>query len=93
MAAGPAGQGAALEALHGGWPFGPGPELWPVVVEWREAAGTQGAAGTQAAGAHLCCKECGQSVTRLGRWAHTLASLKPQIAAHVMQVHLERTAC
>jgi hypothetical protein len=74
-----------LEGLHGGWPFGPGPELWPVTVGWQEATPT----GSQAAGAHLLCKECGQSVTRLGPWVHTLAGLKPQIAAHVMQVHLE----
>jgi hypothetical protein len=81
------GQAAALARLNGGWPFGPGPEVWSVVIEWREAA------GTQPAGAHLCCRDCRQSITRLGNWAHTLASLKPQIAAHVMQVHPDRTAC
>lgn len=74
-----------LEGLHGGWPFGPGPELWPVIVDWQD--GTP----SQPAGPHLLCTECGQSITRLGRWSHTLVSLKPQIAGHVMQVHLELT--
>lgn len=76
-----------LEGLHGGWPFGPGPDQWPVRVEWRGPVGAGD--GFQPEGAHLLCVECGQGVTRLGNWAHSLASLKPQIAAHVMQVHLE----
>lgn len=73
----------ALEALHGGWPFGPGPDRWRVHVEAREAT------EIQPDGAHLLCSECGQSITRLGTWSVTLESLKPQIAAHVMQVHPE----
>jgi hypothetical protein len=76
-----------FEGLHDGWAFGIGPELWPVTVEQR------GGTPNQPPGLHLVCalEGCGQSMTRLGNWAHTLASLKPQIAAHVMQVHLELT--
>lgn len=70
-----------LEELNGGWPFGPGPDQWRVHVEDRPAT------EIQPPGAHLCCSWCTQSITRLGTWSVTLESLKPQIAAHVMQVH------
>jgi hypothetical protein len=70
-----------LEDLHGGWPFGPGPDEWPVRLQ------ELGATDIQPEGMHLLCDRCGQSVSRLGRWSFTLAGLKPQIAAHVMQVH------
>jgi len=72
-----------LEELHGGWPFGPGPDRWNVHVKYLDATPT----GSQAAGLHLACSWCGQSITRLGAWSVTLESLKPQIALHVMQVH------
>ena len=74
-----------LEQLHGGWPFGPGPNRWQVCVRDREAT----VAPDQPAGLHLVCSWCSQSITRLGNWSVTLESLKPQIAAHVMQVHSE----
>jgi hypothetical protein len=68
------------------WPFGEGPLEWRFTVEWRPATDTD----SQPSGLHLLCGECGQSMTRLGAWAHTLASLKPQISLHVMQVHREQ---
>ena len=72
-----------LEDLHGGWPFGPGPDRWPVTVIQH------GATPVQPEGIHLVCAHpgCGQSITRLGWWQHTWESLKPQVALHVMQVH------
>lgn len=72
-----------LEALHGGWPFGPGPDQWRWYLERR------GSVAAQSAGVHVCCAECKQSVTRVGKWAMSWESLKPQIALHVMQVHSE----
>ena len=72
---------SALKALNAGWPFGPGPGQWRWRIEHQPATPIQDA------GLHLVCAACGQSITRLGAWAHTLASLTPQIAAHVMQVH------
>ena len=70
-----------LTGLHSGWPFGDGPDQWPWTVEQRPAT------DIQPAGAHLVCGRCDQSITRLGTWAHRWAALKPQVAAHVMQVH------
>jgi hypothetical protein len=76
-----------LEKLHDGWPFGQGPADWPLRFEQQPAT------EMQPAGLHLCCGECGQSMTRLGEWGHTLASLKPQVAGHVMQVHADLIGC
>lgn len=77
---------ATLQAMTP-WPFSEGPLEWPVLFVGQPETET----GSQPAGLHLCCGQCGQSMSRLGAWAHTLDSLKPQIAAHVMQVHLEQT--
>lgn len=87
MTAEPGPMPATLEGLNNGWPFSDGPNGWPVFVEH------QAATKIQPEGLHLCCGQCRQSVTRLGSWAHTLASLKPQIAGHVMQVHAEQIGC
>ena len=71
------------------WPFTDGPLEWPLRFELQPATET----GSQPAGLHLCCGHCGQSMTRLGEWGHTLASLKPQISAHVLQVHADLIGC
>jgi hypothetical protein len=71
----------ALTKLNGGWPFGPGPNLWALVLV------EQAANEIQPEGIHLACAACGRSITRIGGWSVTLAGLKPQVAAHVMQVH------
>lgn len=73
-----------LEQLHGGWPFGPGPDQWPWFTQQR------GATEIQAEGIHVVCAECLQSVSRINNWRMSWESLKPQIALHVMQVHLEQ---
>lgn len=78
---------ASLAALNGGWPFTDGPLEWPLRFELQPAT------DIQPAGLHLCCGHCGQSMTRLGEWGHTLATLKPQIAAHVLQVHAGLIGC
>lgn len=87
MTAEPGPMPATLEKLHGGWPFSDGPAQWSWFLE--EQPGT----AIQPAGLHMCCGECRQSMTRLTGWSHTLASLKPQIAAHVMQVHSDKIGC
>lgn len=74
---------ATLEDLNDGWPFGEGPDNWGWLIEWQPAT------ENQPAGPHMVCRWCGQSMTRLGRWRHTWARLKPQVAAHVLQVHQE----
>ena len=65
------------------WVFGPGPDRWPIAVQHQPETAT----GSQPEGLHVVCARCGQSVTRLGNWSVTLETLKPQVAAHVMQVH------
>jgi hypothetical protein len=71
------------------WPFGPGPYGWPLQFVGQPETET----GSQPAGLHLCCGECGQSMTRLGQWGHTLETLKPQISLHVMQCHADLIGC
>lgn len=78
-----------LVGLHHGWPFSDGPLEWPLRFEYQPAT----VAPEQPEGLHLCCGHCGQSVTRLGEWGHTLATLKPQISLHVMQCHTDLIGC